>query len=223
MIAALGGGLLAGLLHVFAGPDHLAALAPLAVQDPARARRLGLSWGFGHGAGVVTLGLIGVLARRLVDVEALSAGSERLVGFLLLGVGAWALWQARGVVVHSHPHDHGEEGHAHPHVHPPGAPHDAPEAHRPHGHAAFGVGMLHGAAGTGHVLGVLPSLALPAAAALCWLGAYLVGAVLAMGGFGAALGRFSALQGPRGLRGLLGGSGALAVAVGLFWILVGPV
>lgn len=84
MLPALGGGLLAGLLHVFAGPDHLAALAPLAVRDPAQARRLGLSWGLGHGAGVVVLGLLGIVARRLVDVEALSAGSERLVGFLSL-------------------------------------------------------------------------------------------------------------------------------------------
>jgi hypothetical protein len=223
MILAIGGGLVAGLLHVFAGPDHLAALAPMAVEDPARAARLGLLWGFGHGAGVVLLGGLGILARAAFDVEALSAGSERLVGVVLIGVGLWALRAAMAATVHSHPHGHHPAEQGHPHLHPPGSRHDEPGAHARHSHAVFGVGMLHGAAGTGHVLGVLPSLALPPAAAAGWLGAYLLGAVGAMGGFGLLLGAFAARQGARGLRGLLGGSGALAVAVGLFWILAGPV
>ena len=41
-----------------------------------------------------------------------------------------------------------------------------------HDHTAFFAGSLHGVAGTAHVLGVLPALALPGAAAS---GAYLVG------------------------------------------------
>ena len=34
-------GLIAGAAHVITGPDHLAAVAPIAVDDPRRATRLG--------------------------------------------------------------------------------------------------------------------------------------------------------------------------------------
>mgnify|MGYP003315356662 CR=1 FL=1 len=40
-------GLVAGAAHVVTGPDHLAALAPIAVQEPARAAKLGFRWGLG--------------------------------------------------------------------------------------------------------------------------------------------------------------------------------
>ena len=66
-------GLAAGAAHVVTGPDHLAALAPIAVQDPGRAARLGLRWGLGHGLGVVVLGVIGMFARTWIDVGAVSA------------------------------------------------------------------------------------------------------------------------------------------------------
>ena len=55
MIAILAG-LAAGGLHVFAGVDHLAALAPLAVEAPSKAGRTGGFWGLGHGLGVVIVG-----------------------------------------------------------------------------------------------------------------------------------------------------------------------
>jgi hypothetical protein len=84
-------GLAAGGLHVFAGVDHLAALAPIAVEDPPKAGRTGAAWGFGHGLGVVVVGGLGLLLRGFVDVDAWSSWAEILVGFLLIGVGIWAL------------------------------------------------------------------------------------------------------------------------------------
>ncbi len=223
---ALLGGLAAGLLHVFSGPDHLAALAPLATREPQLAAGAGLRWGLGHGAGVVLLGGLGVALRGVIDVEALSAGSERLVGLVLIGVGAWSLRAA--MRLHRHPHAHSpDEEHAqrhdHLHSHPPGLDHAASEAHTGHGHAAFGVGMLHGAAGTGHLFGVLPSLALAPADAIVWLGAYFIGAVGAMAAFGFGLGRIAAMQGERGLQRMLGGSGLVAIGVGMAWIGLWPV
>ena len=51
-------GLAAGLLHVFSGPDHLAAVAPL-VADTERGRwRTGLQWGVGHTVGVLLIALL---------------------------------------------------------------------------------------------------------------------------------------------------------------------
>jgi ABC-type nickel/cobalt efflux system permease component RcnA len=209
------GGLIAGCAHVFTGPDHLAALMPIAAVDRGRAARTGAVWGLGHGAGVVVLGLLALLARGAVDVDALSAWSELLVGFLLVAIGLWGVRRGLGMVVHTHPHEH-DDAHAHVHVHV-GGPHDA-EAHRGHTHAAFGVGMLHGAAGAGHVFGVVPALALEAPSAVAWLVAYLIGAVLAMGGFGLVIGTFAHRLGPAGLRGLVITAAVASIVVGVAWI-----
>ena len=166
-------GLAAGGLHVFAGPDHLAALAPLAVEDRARAGRTGATWGLGHGVGVVVVGTIGLFLRGLIDVEAWSSWAEFLVGFLLLGVGAWAIRRASQVETHVHAHEHEEVVHEHVHAHTPD--------NGGHTHAAFGVGMLHGIAGSGHLFGVIPALALPTGQAVIYLVSYLIAAIVAIG------------------------------------------
>ena len=221
MIALLTG-LAAGALHVVAGPDHLAALAPLAVKDRGQAARIGATWGLGHGLGVALVGGLGILAKQFinldVDVHWLSAWSEFFVGFLLIGVGLWSLRVTARFTIHDHGHDHTrKQVHSHLHVHVGEVQHDT-TAHARHTHAAFGVGMLHGAAGTGHLFGVLPALALPPAQAGVYLGAYLVSAVVTMAGFGGALGVVARRGGPRVVRGLMGTSGLLAIAVGGIWL-----
>jgi hypothetical protein len=213
-------GLAAGSLHVVSGPDHLAALAPMAVRDRARAARTGAAWGLGHGAGVVALGTLGLFARELVDVSWLASWSEFLVGFVLLVVGAWALRRAASLTVHSHDHGHDHDDHQHAHVHVGDAPHDT-TAHEGHTHAAFGVGMLHGAAGTGHLFGVLPALALSREQAVIYLAAYLVAAVASMAAFGGALGAIAHRGGPRMIRGLMVACGVAAIGVGGFWLVTG--
>lgn len=203
-------GLAAGSLHVLSGPDHLAAMAPLAVRDPARATRLGASWGLGHGLGVVALGALGALARGRLDLDAWSARSEQAVGFLLIAVGCWAIWRARKVLVHTHPH----HGHSHAHLHLGDESHEGAL----HSHAALGVGALHGLAGAGHLLGVLPSLALPPAQAAIYLATYLLAAVLSMAAFARAVGAIAGRIGAGALRGLAIASGLCSVAVGGWWI-----
>jgi len=223
MIAAFAGAI-AGTLHVVSGPDHLAAVAPLAIRHPLRAMWTGAAWGLGHAAGVLVLGAAGVLARRWVSVDALSGWAELLVGGVLIGVGLWSLRQAKVFVLHEHPHAHvasGTEGHEHAHehahVHLQATKHTE-AAHRRHTHAAFGVGMLHGAAGTGHLMGVLPSLALPAAQAVTYLIAYGLAAVGAMTLFGMALGRIGNRLRARYLRMLMAGAGVFAIGLGLYWV-----
>lgn len=226
---ALLSGLAAGAAHVVTGPDHLAALAPIAVDRPLHAMGLGLRWGLGHGIGVVALGGLGIGARHLINVDAISAWSEFIVGFMLIAMGLWAFRRATRMVVHAHGHGHsavsagdegGEEGqgeHAHLHVHESARQHDA-AAHRGHAHAAFFVGMLHGAAGTGHLLGVLPSLALPTGQAVVYLSAYFVAAVLSMGLCGAMMGRFVQRWGQGALQRIMYGVSSAAVAIGAVWI-----
>ena len=84
-------GLFAGFAHVVSGPDHLAAIAPYAVDAKARAWRTGVRWGVGHSAGVLAVGLLALLLRDTLSVHLVSAWSERFVGVVLIGIGIWGL------------------------------------------------------------------------------------------------------------------------------------
>ena len=209
---AVATGFAAGLLHVFVGVDHLAALAPIAVKDPSRATLTGAKWGFGHGLGVLIVGGIGLAFRSTIDVEAVSAWAEVAVGFMLIAIGFWAIIKSRRVEVHQHSHEHAKETHQHLHAHKP--------EDTTHRHAALGVGLLHGMAGSGHLFGVLPALALPTNQAVLYLLAYLVAAVGGMSGFGFFIGRISAGGGPERITRLMFGSGVVAIVVGLGWLIL---
>lgn len=209
-------GLFAGLLHVLSGPDHLAAIAPLAARRPRQALALGVRWGLGHSAGVLLVGVLALWLRELLPLEALSFWTERLVGVLLVGVGIWGLRQVVRRHVHDGEHEHGRRRHAHFHFHVPGG--DAARAR--HSHAALGIGVLHGLAGGAHFIAVLPALALGHfAAGAGFLLAYGVGTILGMAGFAGSIGWLA--RGPRGtswLGPVLGGASGLALVVGVWWI-----
>lgn len=211
-------GLIAGFLHVLSGPDHLAAVAPLATDGRRHAWRAGLRWGLGHSAGVAVVGILSLLLRGWLPLEAISGWSERFVGVLLIGIGLWAL--RRALQIHSHPHEH--HGEAHEHIHMHGArEHSVPRAHV-HTHAAFGIGTVHGLAGSSHFLGILPALALPTSAqAIVYLAAFAAGTVAAMIGFSCLIGSLAArfaMTTTRALRGLMAACACAAIAVGAAWL-----
>ena len=223
-------GLAAGSLHVFAGPDHLAAIAPLTsgVGD-GRGWTLGLRWGLGHAAGAAIIAAAAFALRGIVPLERLSHWGERFVGVLLIGIGLWALRQAGRRYLHRHSHTHrpheGHDAHEHIHLHDGGEAHEhaqAPVSHR-HGHAALGVGLLHGAAGSHHIVGLLPALALPTTAqAVLYLAGFSLGTVAAMTAFAGLLGGIFARfhdNGSRVYQTVLGTTGIVAVAVGIFWLI----
>lgn len=193
-------GLLAGFVHVLSGPDHVAAIAPYAVAGKARAWRTGARWGLGHGAGVLLVGVGALLLRSALPVDTVAAWSESGVGFVLCAVGLWGLRAAA----------RGDR-----------APRRR-EAHV-HGRVALAVGTLHGLAGSSHVLGIVPALALPSTAmAGAYLFAFVGGGVVAMAVFAALLGALAArpvVSGVATQRALLALSSAAAVAIGMFWIL----
>lgn len=211
-------GLLAGAVHVVTGVDHMAALLPLSVGRRWRAWGAGVRWGLGHSAGVTLIGLAAVLLRERLDLALVEAWGERLVGLMLVVLGAWGVRRAAGL--HAHVHAHGGQEHTHLHAHPEAAArHDPQAAH--HGHAAFVAGTLHGVAGTAHLLGVLPALALPGPlASLAYLLAFALGTIVAMGSFAALVGEGSArvASGAARLRGVAFAAGLLTVAVGLGWL-----
>lgn len=223
MLAATLAGLTAGLIHVLAGPDHLAAVAPLATDQRRRAWQAGLLWGLGHSSGVLVVGLLALWLRDRLPLDMLSAWSERLVGVVLIAVGLWGLRRAFARHVHAHPHVHGPVVHDHTHVHNH-QPHAVVADNRPthaHTHAAFAIGILHGLAGSSHFIAVLPALALPGlAASIGYLGGYGAGTVAGMSGFAFGIGLLgrSAIHRPARRRWLLSASSAAAIVVGVVWL-----
>lgn len=214
-------GLIAGAVHVVTGPDHLTAVAPLAVRRPRRAWLPGARWGLGHSAGVGLVGLLSLWLRELIPVDLLSTWGERLVGVMLFGIGLWALRRALKHNIHTHEHEHDGEKHVHFHVHHQHENHGGAGSHL-HAHAAFGIGTLHGLAGSSHFLGVLPALAFPTRTeAVGYLIAFGVGTICAMAGFSWGMGWLAARSANRGLniyRGLMGTCALAAMAVGGFWL-----
>ena len=195
MFAAFAG-LAAGLVHVLSGPDHLAAVAPLSADSSRAPWRAGLQWGLGHTVGVLVIGLLLIGFRQLLPLHTISEYSERVVGVALVIVGVWGFARAG--------------------------------AQRPHVHAAagasFAMGALHGLAGSSHLFGVLPALALPTPlAALSYLAGFGTGAVLAMTAFSALVGAVAlgaARRGVNAYRGVLYAYSVSAFMVGSFWLMV---
>jgi hypothetical protein len=223
-------GLAAGVTHVYAGPDHLAALMPLSTNRRLRAAWIGLRWGLGHTVGVLVVAVIALAVREVVfqqgaiNLEPIKAWGERLVGIMLIGLGALGIRAAVRHRVHAHTHHHeGGETHTHLHVHGNDA-HDpaAPPAGHAHNHAAFGAGTLHGLAGMAHVVAVLPSLALPGlASSFSFLGGYALGSIGAMTVFAGIFGVVTASlarRAPGMVKWMMYTTAIFCVAVGVIWI-----
>ena len=155
LLGALGVALALGLRHA-ADPDHLVAVTSLVAAERGDARaavRLGAFWGLGHGTMLLLIG-VPLIAFKSELPAWLESGAESAVGIVLLFLAARVLWKwVRGdyrAGRHSHregrvagsPHRHLRVGagseHAHVHVRSPGQ--------------AFGIGVLHGLAGTGAVV-----------------------------------------------------------------------
>ena len=207
-------GLTAGAVHVFAGVDHLVAMAPLSLTRPLRAIRAAFAWGLGHSTGVLALGLVAVLMKDVAQLKMMSSWAEFLVGFALLVVGGLAIRTALGLEIHAHPHDHGmNKAHEHLHLHIRGG-----GRHWRHSHAASGLGFLHGLAGASHLLAVLPALALPPLGAATYLVAYLGGSMIAMLLTVVTISLITIHSGAHLLPPLIGMTGGISIVTGAIWL-----
>ena len=220
MISALAG-FLAGCVHVVSGPDHLSAVAPLAIEKKRNAWTTGLRWGLGHAVGLLLLGCGILIFREVLPIDNIASWGERIAALGLIAVGIWTLRKLAAGRLHSHEHRHDGHTHVHFHIHPVPNQHD--EKSHTHNHAAFSLGTLHGVAGTSHLFGIMPALAFPSSAsAVLYLSGFCVGAVLTMAGFSSVMGmvgRFRLFSSDTGYRFLLLLLGTTAVGVGGYWLL----
>lgn len=226
-------GVIASIIHVVAGPDHLAAVSPLAVRAKFRPWMIGFSWGIGHVAGMLLIGLFFFFFRELIPVDFISENSERIVGILLIVIGVWALIKIKGLVSHDHAHDHTHENedgsvyiHRHDHSH-------SEEDNHGHSHskkkerqtylAAAGIGILHGFAGVSHIVSMLPTMAFKNNVdAIKYLVGFGIGTIIAMVVFSFVLGRLAKAASDRHKTKVLIGiniaAGLSAIIVGVIWM-----
>lgn len=224
-------GFLASVAHVVTGPDHLAAVTPLAIDSRKKSWLVGFSWGLGHTLGMLLIGMLFVLFREFIPVEAISKHSETIIGILLIGIGSWAILRiylkhrhgnlphthfhtSPHLYAHIHKHTH-EHSHSHDHEHFGGSSQNA--------FTALFIGLIHGFAGFSHLFALLPSLALPSQlATLTYVVAFALGTILTMVIFAFILGRVafqSAISNKQSfLKWFTYSGAALAILVGFYWL-----
>lgn len=208
MLTAIALGFALGLRHA-ADPDHVAAIAALlGRQDPAAstgrgartAAWIGASWGLGHSLVILAVGGVFV-ALHISVVPGWALGAEAVVAAILVLLGLSnlrALWR-------------GTRG-GHPHRHAAATRSCSAVTMR-----SVGIGMAHGLAGSAAVA-LLALAAMPSSgAALVYLLVFGLGTIGGMVAMSLGLGLPAALASGRPglLPWVLGGSGAVSVAVGL--------
>jgi sulfite exporter TauE/SafE len=220
MISALLG-FAAGSIHVLTGPDHLAAVSPLAIQNRNKASMVGFKWGIGHTGGVCLLGFIALAFREIIPLNFISGYSDRIVGIILIGIGLWGIRKAYFKKIHTHYHEHNGSKHIHFHSHGSEYHHENPEAHF-HTHTAFAVGIMHGFAGTSHIFGILPALAFSSRPeAVLYLVFFGIGTVVSMVLFATFIGYLSKKLEVKGtiiIQRMLATFSSAAVFIGFYWV-----
>ncbi|PCI09762.1 MAG: hypothetical protein COB73_04700 [Flavobacteriaceae bacterium] len=222
-------GTLASILHVISGPDHLAAVTPLVIEAKRKAWRIGLSWGLGHLIGMLLIGILFLLFKDFIPVEAISEYSEQMVAIVLIGVGFWAFYRIfKTSKTHQHPHIHTEnEAYIHIHKHQ----HDHNEAHQ-HTHkkvvkqniiSSFGIGFLHGLAGVAHFLLLLPVLGFDdKLEGMQYIIGFAIGTVLAMSAYALILGKIATYSKQQHnetfFKGIRFAGGLFAIVIGFYWL-----
>ncbi len=242
-------GLLLGMRHATDPDHVIAVTTILSRERRLMtAAQIGVVWGLGHTFTVLLVGTA-IIAFKIAIPTRLGLSMEFAVAvvLILLGVGAAAGVVRRfasrvsetssdheDLVVHTHPHAHAWTVHSHPHVHI-GAGENADDA-IPHDHLvpadklpafgsrrpllkSFGVGLVHGLAGSAAIaLLVLSAIPQPLWATL-YLAIFCIGTIIGMGLITAAIAApfVVASRNVSWLhRGLVTGSGLLSFGFGLF-------
>lgn len=221
MIIAPLTGFLAGIVHVLSGPDHIAAVAPFTLERQTKSWLTGFYWGIGHSTGVWVIGILVFLLREVIPVDLISTWSERFVGVMLIGIGLWGMRKALRHKLHYHEHTHNGEKHAHFHAHQARERHHRQGDHK-HSHLPMGIGLIHGLAGSSHLLGILPALMLPTReASIAYILGFGIGSIFAMSGFSWLLGKMMRRLGEKSVpvyNWMAMGFAMMAIGVGIAWI-----
>lgn len=188
------------VVHVISGPDHLAAVTPLALSNRLKSWLVGLSWGIGHVAGALIIGGLFIAMREFIPIELISNYSEQIVGVMLICIGIWTFWRIK----HSH-HQHSHE-----------------LSTTKTFFSAITIGIIHGLAGVSHIISILPTLALPTRFdAYLYLSGFALGTIISMVAYSLLLGLIThkiAAPKPLLFKRIYAVGGIFAIVVGIYWI-----
>lgn len=151
---------LVGFTHALEA-DHLLAVSSMVTRRTSLrlAVRDGIAWGLGHTSTIVLIGLL-MIALRVGITEGVFHWFEAAVGLMLLGLGVWRLYK---VLKHRRLHqNHIEHDHSHDHK------------------MAYGVGLVHGLAGSGGLVLLVMTQMTGQMEALSYLFIFGLGSVVGM-------------------------------------------
>ena len=223
-------GLIASMLHVIMGPDHVAAVLPFVIEAKRKAWKIGLFWGIGHIFGMMFIGSLFILFKEMIPVEKISGYSEQLVGLVLVIIGIWAFVKIfKSEPRHKHLHIHSENQplihkHAHEHAHNPTHEHVHPAQEKQGYLASFWIGVLHGLAGVAHFILFIPVLGFENNSdAVIYIIGFIIGIVVAMTSFSLIVGKISGFAKNEHNQNLYKGirlaGGIFAIVIGLYWMI----
>ena len=222
-------GLMASMLHVITGPDHLAAVVPFAIESKKKAWKIGLFWGIGHLVGMLSIGILFMVFKELIPVDSISEYSEQLVGLVLIGIGIWAIYKIfKKDKNHKHLHVHSENSpiihaHKHEHSHEKSHHHTHDKTIKQSNYASFSIGALHGLAGIAHFLLFLPVLGFDERSeAVLYIVGFGLGTLLAMTAFAFVIGKISSYTKDEHndvfFKGIRLAGGLFAIVIGIYWM-----
>jgi ABC-type nickel/cobalt efflux system permease component RcnA len=222
-------GIIAAMLHVISGPDHLAAVTPFAIESKKKAWKVGLYWGIGHLVGMLSIGVLFLLFKELIPIEKISEHSEQFVGVILIALGLWIFFKIfKTEKQHKHMHVHSNNNpviHKHQHIHNSEKTHNHSHPNLKQGTiASLSVGYVHGLAGVAHFLLFLPVIGFVSIIdSTKYILGFGIGTLIAMVSFAMVVGKIAAFSkqdhNDTFFKGIRLAGGLFAFIIGVYWVI----
>jgi cytochrome c biogenesis protein CcdA len=176
----------AGFTHAFEA-DHLLAVSSIVSRrnNIRLSLKDGIFWGLGHASTIFFIGILMIVFKAGISAQYFHY-FEAIVGGMLIALAIYRLikfFRKEKIVIHGHVHEHDGNKHKHLHIHI-----GKKDKHQHEHSLAYGVGLVHGLAGSGALILVVIAQMKSPAEGLIYLVIFGVGCI---GGMLIAAGFFS--------------------------------